>query len=256
MQEVAAYSRATGATRLVLAMVAMHVHHEDPDRRIQCTAEVIALECNLSRSQYFEHVRALIETGELVRVSGGGGRGKASVLALADLRALYGEPLQRRRRVAPPAGARPLVNRPAPRTVSAGETVRDPGLETVRQAGLSRARPDGVEEQPGGKTPPAPRKRGERAARALSGSRRRRDLVALQAETTRPPTTAELASWQITGRANLEARLPPATWHGWGQRMRLVGFDVQTGDPRFDVGHDALQRLAAACLADALRDAA
>ena len=107
-EAVLGYSRAQGAARLLLAAAAALA---DEQRVLEgVTTRQLCTAAGLSDTTYRRARTWLLGSGELVLVSGNGGRGKANCWEVADPRARAGEgaPVGRRR-VAPPAGQRPLL---------------------------------------------------------------------------------------------------------------------------------------------------
>jgi hypothetical protein len=107
-ETVLSYGRARGAARLLLAAAAALAD----EQRVVCdvTTRQLCAAAGLSDTTYRRARSALLASGELVLVSGHGGRGKANCWEIADPRACAdGAAPLGRRRVAPPAGQRPLV---------------------------------------------------------------------------------------------------------------------------------------------------
>jgi DnaA N-terminal domain len=102
------YTRARGAARLLLAAVGALA---DDQRVLEgVTTRQLCAAASLSDTTYRRARSALLASGELVLVSGRGGRGRSNCWEIADPRACAGEAAPvGRRRVAPPAGQRPLV---------------------------------------------------------------------------------------------------------------------------------------------------
>ena len=107
-EAVLGYSRAQGAARLLLAAAAALA---DEQRVLEgFTTRQLCTAAGLSDTTYRRARTWLLGSGELVLVSGNGGRGKANCWEVADPRACAGEAAPvGRRRVAPPAGQRPLL---------------------------------------------------------------------------------------------------------------------------------------------------
>ncbi len=104
-----AYSRARGPARLLLASMAALANE---DRVVEdLTTEQLCSAAGLADRSYRRARQALLGAGELVLLSGVGGRGNANRWEISDLRLLAGEPGRpsASRRVPPSAGARPLV---------------------------------------------------------------------------------------------------------------------------------------------------
>ena len=102
------YSRAQGAARLLLATAAALADErrvlEGVTTRQLCTA------AGLSDTTYRRARTSLLASRELMLVTGNGGRGKANRWEIADPRARASEAAPAaRRRMAPPAGQRPLL---------------------------------------------------------------------------------------------------------------------------------------------------
>jgi len=114
---VLSYSRARGSARLLLAAAAALA---DQERVVDgFTTRQLCAAANLTDTTYRRARVALIESGELVLRRGTGGRGNTNRWEIADPRS-HASPLEAvgRRRVAPPAGQRPLIttvsSNPAP----------------------------------------------------------------------------------------------------------------------------------------------
>ena len=126
-----AYSHARGPARLLLATLAA-LANED---RIVEDLTTLQL-CNAARladRTYRRARQALLASGELVLLSGVGGRGNTNRWEIPDPRLLAGDPSTLvGRRVPPPAGARPLVA-PVPTRVSptTHDSSRSPDLAPV-----------------------------------------------------------------------------------------------------------------------------
>jgi DnaA N-terminal domain len=104
-----AYSRARGPARLLLATMAALANEERVVEDL--TTEQLCSAAGLADRTYRRARQALLASGELVLLSGVGGRGNANRWEISDPRLLAGEPGRpsASRRVPPPAGARPLV---------------------------------------------------------------------------------------------------------------------------------------------------
>jgi hypothetical protein len=102
------YSRAKGAARLLLASAAALA---DEERILEgVTTRQLCAAAGLSETTYRRARTWLRASAELVLRSGNGGRGKANCWEVADPRACVGEAATvGRRRVARPAGQRPLL---------------------------------------------------------------------------------------------------------------------------------------------------
>ena len=111
-----AYSRARGPARLLLATMAALANE---DRVVEdLTTEQLCSAAGLADRTYRRARHALLMSGELVLLSGVGGRGNTNRWEIPDPRLLAGEASRPvGRRVTPPAGARPLVA-PVPARVS------------------------------------------------------------------------------------------------------------------------------------------
>ncbi len=105
---VLAYSRARGPERLLLATMAAVADDEGAVRDL--STEQLCAAAGVADRTYRRARTALLTSGQLELVSGVGGRGNTNVWTVRDPR-VTGEVLPRPapRRVAPPAGARPLV---------------------------------------------------------------------------------------------------------------------------------------------------
>ena len=122
-----AYSRARGPARLLLATMAALANE---DRVVEdLTTEQLCSAAGLADRTYRRARQALLASGELVLLSGVGGRGNTNRWEIPDPRLLAGEanrPVGRR--VPPPAGARPLVA-PVPARVSPANQESRPGSD-------------------------------------------------------------------------------------------------------------------------------
>ncbi|MDQ6806756.1 MAG: hypothetical protein M3065_17755 [Actinomycetota bacterium] len=119
-EDVLSYTRARGPARLLLAGLAA-LANEDREV-VGPTTEEIRVAAGLADSTYRRARAALLSAGEVV-VDGCGGRGNTSQWRLIDPRTL-GPPTPVRTRVAPTAGARPLMV-PAREILSAEVERRD-----------------------------------------------------------------------------------------------------------------------------------
>jgi hypothetical protein len=108
-EAVLGYSKAGGAARQLLAAMAAMSGGDGSLTGI--TTDEIRAAGGLADSTYRRARAALLESGELLLGRGGGGRGVTNEWWVRDPREGGVEPAQQspRRRVAPPAGARPLV---------------------------------------------------------------------------------------------------------------------------------------------------
>ena len=127
------YSRSRGSARLLLAAAAALA---DERRTVQgVTTERLRAAAGLTDRTYRRARIALLASCELVLHGGVGGRGNTNCWAIPDPRSLAGEaPATSRRRVAPPAGQRPLVASVSPEPAAAVEqspaaAVQQPGAE-------------------------------------------------------------------------------------------------------------------------------
>ena len=108
LEAVLSYSRASGPARMLLATMAALADDDGTVREL--SAEQLCAAAGVTDRTYRRARRALLASGELVLMSGTGGRGNTNVWAVADPRHVNGtEPARAMRRVPPPAGARPLV---------------------------------------------------------------------------------------------------------------------------------------------------
>jgi hypothetical protein len=120
-EAVLSYSRAQGSPRLLLAAVAALA---DEERVVQgFTTRQLCAAANLTDTTYRRARVGLLESGELVLRRGTGGRGNTNCWEIADPRS-HASPLETmgRRRVAPPAGQRPLIARVSSNTGPAAQT--------------------------------------------------------------------------------------------------------------------------------------
>jgi hypothetical protein len=107
-EAVLSFSRARGAARLLLAAAAALASDQRGVESV--TTRQLCAAAGLSDTTYRRARTWLLASGELLLRSGNGGRGKANCWEIADPRARAGEAAPaRRRRVAPPAGQRPLL---------------------------------------------------------------------------------------------------------------------------------------------------
>jgi hypothetical protein len=107
-----AYSRARGPARLLLATMTALANEERVVEDL--TTAQLCSAAGLADRTYRRARQALLASGELVLLSGVGGRGNANRWEISDPRLLAGEPGRPvGRRVPPPAGARPLVGQVA-----------------------------------------------------------------------------------------------------------------------------------------------
>jgi hypothetical protein len=167
-----AYSRARGPARLLLATMAALAN----DERVveDLTTEQLCSAAGLADRSYRRARQALLASGELVLLSGVGGRGNANRWEIPDPRLLAGEPGRpsASRRVPPPAGARPLVAPVAVRVSSTSHESpasfdlgpvpaartggRKGGKNPGKNPGTHRARGKGTPEPKNQRTPPQP----------------------------------------------------------------------------------------------------
>jgi hypothetical protein len=179
-ETVLSYSRARGATRLLLAAAAALA---DEQRLLDgVTTRQLCAAAGLSDTTYRRARSALLASGELVLISGRGGRGKANCWEIADPRACAdGAAPAGRRRVAPPAGQRPLVASVSSEAAPAAPERPGSQVEVVGSRGedrLVRAVKGGGERTPSAQNRPvgggvSSRKRAKGAAgRTLSGENR------------------------------------------------------------------------------------
>jgi DnaA N-terminal domain len=138
-EAVLSYSRAQGAARVLLAAAAALAG----ERRVVdgVTTRQLCAAAGLSDTTYRRARIALLASGELVLRSGNGGRGKPNCWELAEPRSCASADEQvGRRRVAPPAGQRPLLASVSPPTAAHDRptTVIDP-VDSVGQDRLVAA---------------------------------------------------------------------------------------------------------------------
>lgn len=141
--EVLKYSRSTGPARAVLMALAYHHDHRDPTRTVGMFAEDLVADANTHRSGLYRALDDLYGLGELVRLEGGGGRGKPTRWRIPDLEEKYaGErPQKGRFRTPKKPSARPLVNVPTTGTVSAVEASQESdGLSSTENRPTNRPR--------------------------------------------------------------------------------------------------------------------
>jgi len=101
-------SAARGPARLLLATMAAVADAGGAVRDL--STEQLCAAAGVADRTYRRARISLLESGELVLVSGAGGRGNTNVRTVPDPRSAEGAEMRRPpRRVAPPAGARPLV---------------------------------------------------------------------------------------------------------------------------------------------------
>ena len=107
-EAVLAYSRARGPERLLLATMAAVADEEGAVRDL--STEQLCAAAGIADRTYRRARDALLASGQLELVSGVGGRGNTNVWSVRDPREIGdARPHRAPRRVAPPAGARPLV---------------------------------------------------------------------------------------------------------------------------------------------------
>ncbi|MGB0096448.1 MAG: DnaA N-terminal domain-containing protein, partial [Solirubrobacteraceae bacterium] len=132
-----AYSRARGPARLLLATMAALANEERVVEDL--TTEQLCNAAGLADRTYRRARQALLASGELVLLSGVGGRGNANRWEISDPRLLVrepGKPSSPSHRVPPPAGARPLV---APVAVCVSSTSQEsPRSSDLRPVAAAR----------------------------------------------------------------------------------------------------------------------
>ena len=129
------YSTARGPARLLLASVAALADEERVLADI--TTEELCRAAGLADKSYRRARHALLNSGELILLTSGGGRGKANRWELADPRLLATarRKPERARRVPPPAGARPLLTPVARRDPATSHDAGAPvAVELPREA--------------------------------------------------------------------------------------------------------------------------
>jgi hypothetical protein len=138
---VLGYSRARGPARLLLA--AMAALADEDGVLEELTTEELCRAAGIAEKTYREARKALLRSGELVLLSGGGGRGRANRWQLRDPRVLADGPIASpgRERVAPPQGARPLLT---------ATTTPDTDQTRFESSDANGALPTGVSDQKGG----------------------------------------------------------------------------------------------------------
>ena len=176
-EAVLGYSRAQGAARLLLAAAAALA---DEQRVLEgVTTRQLCTAAGLSDTTYRRARTWLLGSGELVLVSGNGGRGKANCWEIADPRACAGEgaPVGRRR-VAPPAGQRPLLASVSSAAATAVQECPGADVDEVNSPGedqLVQAVKGGADRTPSAQNHPVgdgvARRKGA-AGRTLSGENR------------------------------------------------------------------------------------
>jgi hypothetical protein len=116
LEAVVGFSAARGPARLLVATMAALA---SADGRVeQLSMEQLCAAAGIADRTYRRARQALLASGELVLVSGAGGRGNTNVWLVRDPRCGDGAmPAQVSRRVPPPTGARPFVNSGQVRTV-------------------------------------------------------------------------------------------------------------------------------------------
>jgi hypothetical protein len=126
-----------GAARLLLAAAAALADEQEVLEGV--TTRELCAAAGLSDTTYRRARSALLASGELVLVSGHGGRGKANCWEIADPRACAGEiaPVGRQR-VAPPAGQRPLVASVSSAAAPAAPELPGSEIEAVDSRGEHR----------------------------------------------------------------------------------------------------------------------
>jgi len=107
-EAVLIYSRARGPERLLLATMAAVADERGEVREL--STEELRAAAGIADRTYRRARAALLESGQLELLSGAGGRGNTNVWTVRDPREIDDARTTRApRRVAPPAGARPLV---------------------------------------------------------------------------------------------------------------------------------------------------
>jgi DnaA N-terminal domain len=107
-EAVLGYSSARGPARLLLATMAAVADADGAVRDL--STEQLCAAGGVADRTYRRARMSLLESGDLVLVSGAGGRGNTNVWTVPDPRSTDGTEARRApRRVAPPTGARPLV---------------------------------------------------------------------------------------------------------------------------------------------------
>jgi hypothetical protein len=117
-EAVLAYSRVRGPERLLLAAMAAVADEEGAVRDL--STEQLRVAAGIADRTYRRARTAVLESGSVALVNGTGGRGNTNVWTVRDPHE-RGDAVTSRvpRRVAPPAGARPLVASPASAGVAA-----------------------------------------------------------------------------------------------------------------------------------------
>ena len=107
-ESVLAYSRARGPERLLLATMAALADERGEVREL--STEELCSAAGIADRTYRRARATLLASGQLALVSGAGGRGNTNVWTVRDPRELgHVNGARMRRRVVPPAGARPLI---------------------------------------------------------------------------------------------------------------------------------------------------
>jgi hypothetical protein len=133
-EAVLGYSNARGPARLLLAAMAAL---SDTNRVVEeLTTEQLCMAAGVADRTYRRARRALLASGELILLSGVGGRGQANRWQIPDPRALAGAATRSSvaRRVAPPAGVRPLVAAVAVVGVAEFRTSHEPAISGVAES--------------------------------------------------------------------------------------------------------------------------
>jgi hypothetical protein len=140
-ETVLAYSPARGPERLLLATMAALADEEGAVRDL--STEQLCAAAAVADRTYRRARAALLASGQVEPVSGLGGRGNTNVWSVGDPRAsCQALPPRLPRRVAPPAGARPLVATSSDHAATVLEASTAPGEKGRRDRTLpQRNRP-------------------------------------------------------------------------------------------------------------------
>ena len=253
LEAVLSYSRASGPARMLLAAMAALADDDGTVREL--SSEQLCAAAGVTDRTYRRARRALLASGELVLMSGTGGRGNTNVWAVADPRHVNGtEPVRAKRRVPPPAGARPLVastRAVAAETSTSSAAVKGgqdrtlfelPPPETPAQTPAETPAPNAR----AGREPQNPRTRKDPPSPPEGGSlpdsvtveqsyvtergRRRGRLVRIDLDEVRRglgiPTTADCNDWQRI-RELLEERVGESTFAIWLVPVELIAVDSE-----------------------------
>ena len=261
-EAVLGYCAARGPARLLLATLAAVADGDGLVRDL--STEQLCAAAGIADRTYRRARQELLATGELSLVSGVGGRGNTNVWHVRDPRSDAAEPRRVPRRVAPPAGARPLVasakggqdwtvhegNSPIVTGVSALKPGQDrtlfelPALETPAQRAAETPAETPAPYARAGREPQNPRTREDPPSPPAGGSspnsmvieqtyitdrgRRRRRTVRVDLDAVRRglgiPAAGDRRDWQRICEL-LEERVGESTFAIWLKPIELIAID-------------------------------